>query len=65
MAELEDAEKPSIEELLSALLIQSMRNYDLLIHLLALKDKEGADKLYDLHEKFGLYGPMPFPVFEE
>lgn len=60
-----EPEPPSIEELLSALLIQEMRNYDILIHLLALKDEEGAGILYDLHKGFGLYGPMPFPVVEE
>lgn len=65
MSELEETDKPSIEELLSALLIQSIRNYDVLIHLLALKDKEGADGIYDLHKEFKLYGPMPFAIFEE
>lgn len=59
-----EPEPPSIEELLSALLIQEMRNYDILIHLLALKDEDGAGILYDLHKGFGLYGPMPFPVEE-
>jgi len=62
---MSEPELPSIEELLSALLIQEMRNYDILIHLLALKDEEGAGILYDLHKGFGLYGPMPFPVVEE
>lgn len=61
----ESAEVPSLEELLSALLIQQMRNYDLLIHILAHFDEEGAGKIYDLHKGFGLYGPMPFPVVEE
>lgn len=65
MSDIEDQDKPSVEELLSALLIQTMRNYDLLIHLLAHFDEEGAGKIYDLHKGFGLYGPMPFPVVEE
>ncbi len=60
-----EEEKPSIEELLSALLIQSMRNYDVLIHILAHYDEPAAGKIYDLHKEFGLYGPMPFPIFEE
>lgn len=64
MAELEE-EKPSVEELLSALLIQTMRNYDVLIHLFAHFDQESAGKLCDMHENFGLYGPMPFPIVEE
>lgn len=64
MSELEE-EKPSLEELLSALLIQTMRSYDILIHILAQHDEEGAGKLYDLHKQFGLYGPMPFPIVEE
>lgn len=60
----QEVEKPSLEELLSALLIQTMRNYDVLLHLLAHYDEEGAGKIYDLHKQFGLYGPMPFPVEE-
>lgn len=64
MSELEE-ERPSIEELLSAVLIQQMRSYDVMIHLLAHFDEESAKELYDLHEGFGLYGPMPFPIVEE
>jgi len=62
---MSEEEKPSVEELLSALLIQSMRNYDVLIHILAHFDEEGAGQIYDLHKKLELYGPMPFPIVEE
>lgn len=64
MSELEE-EKPSVEELLSVSLIQQIRNYDLLMHILAHFDEETASSLYDLHESGGLYGPMPFSVVEE
>ncbi len=65
MSELEDQDKPSVEELLSAMLIQQIRNYDVLIHILDHLNQESASKVYDLHEEFGLFGPMPFPVVEE
>lgn len=64
MSELEDPDVPSVEELLSALLIQEIRNYDVMIHLLAHFDEEGAKKILDLHEGLNLYGPLPFPVEE-
>jgi len=65
MSESEDPEVPSIEELLSANLMQQMRTYDVLVHILAHFDEESADKVVSLHEGFGLFGPMPFPVVEE
>jgi hypothetical protein len=65
MSEAEEPEVPSMEELLSANLMQQMRIYDVLIHLLAHFSEESADKVMTLHEGFGLYGPMPFPVVEE
>lgn len=65
MSELEDPDAPSVEELLSANLVQQLRIYDVLIHILAHFNEEAADKIMTLHENAGLYGPMPFPVVEE
>lgn len=63
MAELEE-EKPSVEEILMLLLHQSMRNYDLLAHILQHFDKEAAMKIIDQHEKMQTWGPPPFLVEE-
>lgn len=57
-------DKPSIEELLSLLIIQEIRNYDVLMHILNHHDRELSIQLRDLHERGELWGSMPFS-FEE
>lgn len=56
--------KPDPEELLTLLLIQSMRNYDIMIHLLKHFDKETAAQLVARHERLEQWGPLPF-ILEE
>jgi hypothetical protein len=57
-------ERPDPEEILTLLLIQSMRNYDILMHLLKHFDTESARGLVEAHEKMELWGPPPFTVEE-
>jgi hypothetical protein len=56
--------KPDPEELLTLLLIQQMRNYDVLMHLLLHFDEEGARQLLAMHENLEQWGPLPF-ILEE
>lgn len=63
MSETED-EKPSIEEILMLLLHQTMRNYDILVHLLKHFEPEEASLLVESHEKMELWGPPPFLLEE-
>jgi len=63
MSELKE-QKPDPEELLTLLLIQQMRNYDVLMHLLLHFDEEAAKQLLELHENLGQWGPLPF-ILEE
>jgi len=64
MSELTEP-KPDPEELLTLLLIQSMRNYDILIHLLKHFDEETAAQLLEKHEKLEQWGPLPFLLEDE
>ena len=52
--------KPSVEELLSILIMQQMRNYDALMHLLLHFDEEVAVKLLEVHKSLETVGPPPF-----
>lgn len=63
MSELEE-DKPSIEELLSALLVQSIRNYDIMMHLLVHFDESTASRLDKIHRHNGIWGSLPFTVDE-
>lgn len=63
MAELE-APHPDPEELMTLLLIQMMRNYDVLMHLLKHFDQESAQELLEKHEKLEQWGPLPFLLEE-
>lgn len=63
MSEVKE-QKPDPEELLTLLLIQQMRNYDVLIHLLLHFDEEAAKQLLTMHEKLEQWGPLPF-ILEE
>lgn len=66
MSELHDPAKPNTDELLTLLLVQTMRMYDVLMHMLDImseKDEERAaitQELLELHEKLGHWGPLPF-----
>lgn len=66
MSELEEKkeQKPDPEELLTLLLIQQMRNYDVLMQLLFHFDEESAKQLLQMHEKLEQWGPLPF-ILEE
>lgn len=61
MSELEE-DTPSVEELLSLILIQQMRNYDVMIHLLKHFDEESAVTLHEMHSNLETWGPFPFSV---
>ncbi len=63
MSELEE-QKPDQEELLTLLLIQQMRNYDVLMHLLLHFNEETAKQLLTMHENLEQWGPLPF-IFEK
>ena len=61
---LNDATLDNIRELLGALYIQSMRNYDMLS---IIADKLGADAkgLFKLHESGQILAPAPSFIFED
>lgn len=63
MSESED-EEPSVQEILMLLLHQSMRNYDVLMHLFKHFEPEEASLLVERHEKMELWGPPPFLLEE-
>jgi len=60
MSEMEDTEVPDTNEMLTLLLIQSMRNYDVMMHLLRHFDEETAVELGTRHEKHELLCPLPY-----
>lgn len=60
MSELGETDKPDVEEILMLLLHQSMRNYDVLSHLLKHFDPEAAGLVLDAHENMKTWGPPPY-----
>lgn len=60
MSELIDSDKPDVEEILMTLLHQTIRNYDVMIHLLKHFDEEAAGMLVSKHENMEVWGPPPF-----
>ena len=57
-------ENPSSEEILMTLLHQTMRNYDVMVHILKHFDEEAAKLIVSQHEKMTIWGPPPFFVEE-
>jgi hypothetical protein len=63
MSELEE-QTPSVEQLLSIVVVQNQRIYDTLIAILTEQNEEVARRLLDVHEKMDNIGPAPFLVDE-
>ena len=64
MAELEE-QRPTVESLLSVLIVQNQRIYDVLLVLLGKQDEEAYRNLVAAHEKLDNIGPVPFLMEEE
>jgi hypothetical protein len=65
MSELEDPrelDSPNMEELLTFVILQQMRMYDVLLAILMDTDQEAAKKLFELHKNHDTWGPPPFIV---
>lgn len=64
MSELEDPKTPNTDELLTLLLVQLMRLYDVEMHLLTHFEPSVAKELLAIHEKLEHWSPLPFVVGE-
>lgn len=64
MADLEE-QRPSIDQLLSVVIVQNQRIYDVLLVLLGLQDREAYDNLIAKHTDLENLGPAPFLMEEE
>lgn len=61
MSELyEEADEPTVENLLKVQITQLQRLYDVALAILDSLDVEKADQLMELHSEFGIVGPPPF-----
>lgn len=65
MSELEEPNKPDTDELLTLILIQQMRIYDVMMGILLVGDADKANKLFELHKNHDTWGPLPFIQVEE
>jgi len=65
MSELKDPEVPDTNQMLYLLLIQSMRNYDVMMHILAHFDEEVATELGTRHENHEVLCPLPYIIEPE
>lgn len=59
MSDLEQP-SPSIEDLLSVLIVQNQRIYDVLLVLLFKQDAEAFNNLIGKHKEMDNLGPAPF-----
>lgn len=64
MAELEEPQ-PSIEQLLSVLIVQNQRLYDVLLVMLGEQNREAYENLIATHQELENLGPAPFLMEEE
>lgn len=65
MSRLEDPkelEAPNIQELLTFVILQQMRIYDVMLAMLMNADPAAAQKLFELHQNHDTWGPPPFIV---
>lgn len=63
MGELQEP-RASIEELISVLIVQQQRIYDVLLLILSQQDEEHAKRLIQTHENMDNIGPAPFLMEE-
>jgi hypothetical protein len=59
MADLEEP-RPDIEQLLSVIVVQNQRMYDVLLVLLANQNREAYTNIIQVHEAMDNLGPKPF-----
>lgn len=59
MADLEEP-RPDIEQLLSVIIVQQQRIYDVLLVLLADQNREAYTNIIGVHESMDNLGPKPF-----
>lgn len=66
MADLyEEPEKPSVEQMLSIIIVQNQRIYDVLLAILGEQNEETSRRVVQVHEQMDNFGPAPFIVEEE
>ncbi len=63
MSELQEP-KPSLEDLLSVIIVQNQRIYDVLLVDLALKNEESFRNIVEKHKEMDNLGPAPFLMEE-
>lgn len=56
---------PDIQSLLSVIIIQNQRIYDVLLAILGQYDAEVCYDLIDVHSKLENIGPVPYKVEED
>lgn len=64
MSELEEP-VPQVQHLISVLIVQNQRIYDVLLALLGHFDSEASYNLIQLHENMQNIGPVPYKVEDE
>lgn len=57
---MSEPDKPDVEEILMTLLHQTIRNYDVMMHLLKHFDEKTAEMILTKHENMEVWGPPPF-----
>lgn len=61
----EERHQEAVEMLLTSLLIQSARNYDVLLSILMRENVGAAAELREMHERGELWAPPPSFVMDE
>jgi hypothetical protein len=61
MSELKEP-SPSVEQLLSIVVVQNQRVYDVLLALLSQQSEEVARNLVEVHERMDNISPAPYVV---
>lgn len=64
MSDLEEP-RPDVEQLLSILIVQNQRIYDVLLILLGEQNREAYDNIITVHEKMDNLGPAPFLMSDD
>lgn len=59
MSDLKEPQ-PDLEQLLSVIVIQNQRIYDVLLVILANSNQEAYNNVVERHEQMGHVGPVPY-----
>lgn len=64
MADLQEPQ-PDLEQLLSVIIVQNQRIYDVLLVILANSNQEAYNNIIARHESMGHVGPVPFKTDDD